>query len=165
MKKLLLFTLGAIALQQTAFAQFGKQPKKQKSEDLYKVLGVKKNATQQEIKKAFKKKSLKYHPDKNPDNHEWAKTEFAKIANAYEILSDEGTRDTYDKFGEDGVKQKAQGQDPGGFGGGFGGAGGNADFEDIFSSFFGEGGAFGKKKKGGKKKNKSGFSFNFGGDG
>ena len=56
-------------------------------EDYYKILGVQKNASKQDIKRAFKKLSLKYHPDKNKDNPEKAKEMFVKIANAYEILS------------------------------------------------------------------------------
>lgn len=99
-----------------------------------------KDATTKEIKSAFKKKSLKLHPDKNLDNQEWAKTEFQKVANAYEVLSDEGTRDTYNQFGMEGVQQKAAGGHPGG-----GGGASADDFEKIFEAFFGGG----KKGKGG----------------
>ena len=66
------------------------------SEDLYKIMGVKKDATEPEIKKAFKKLAIKYHPDKNQDDPETAKEKFQKIANAYEILSDADKRRIYD---------------------------------------------------------------------
>ena len=59
-----------------------------KEEDLYKVLGVKRGATEDEIKKAFKKLAIKYHPDKNKDDPDAAKEKFQKIAHAYEVLSD-----------------------------------------------------------------------------
>ena len=67
-------------------------------------MGVKRDATEAEIKKAFKKLAIKYHPDKNQDNPEAAKEKFQKIANAYEILSDEEKRRIYDQQGEDGVR-------------------------------------------------------------
>ena len=117
-------------------------------QDYYKILGVKRNASKQEIKKAFKKLSLKYHPDKNKDNPKKAKEMFIKIANAYEVLSDDEKRKIYDQYGEEGVKANEQG----------GGAGAhfnfdNMDFQDIFSQFFGGGGRGGGAK----------FTFNFGG--
>ena len=117
-------------------------------EDYYKLLGVKRTASKAEIKKAFKKLSLKYHPDKNKDNPKKAKEMFIKIANAYEVLSDDEKRKIYDQYGEEGVKANEQG----------GGAGthfnfDNMGFEEIFSQFFGGGG-------GGAK-----FEFNMGGGG
>ena len=117
-------------------------------EDYYKLLGVKRTATKAEIKKAFKKLSLKYHPDKNKDNPKKAKEMFVKIANAYEVLSNDEKRKIYDQYGEEGVKANEQG----------GGAGAhfnfdNMGFEEIFSQFFGGGG-------GGAK-----FEFNMGGGG
>ena len=78
-------------------------------EDYYKILGVKRNASKQEIKKAFKKLSLKYHPDKNKDNPKRAKEMFIKIANAYEVISDDEKRKIYDQYGEEGVKANEQG--------------------------------------------------------
>ena len=114
-------------------------------EDYYKLLGVKRNASKQEIKRAFKKLSLKYHPDKNKDNPKRAKEMFIKIANAYEVLSNDEKRKIYDQYGEEGVKANEQGGHPGGAN--FE----NMDFQDIFSQFFGGGG-------GGAK-----FTFNFGG--
>lgn len=110
-------------------------------EDYYRLLGVKRNASKQEIRRAFKKLSLKYHPDKNKNNPEKAKEMFVKIANAYEVLNDDKMRKIYDQYGEEGVKQsQATNGQGGGFGGfhfNFGGGGGN--FEDIFSQFFGGG--------------------------
>ena len=103
-------------------------------EDYYKLLGVKRNASKQEIKKAFKKLSLKYHPDKNKDNPKKAKEMFIKIANAYEVLSDDEKRKIYDQYGEEGVKMNEQGGNAGGAHFNFD----NMGFEEIFSKFFGE---------------------------
>ena len=94
-------------------------------EDYYKLLGVKRSASKSEIRRAFKKLSLKYHPDKNKDNPEKAKAKFIKIANAYEVLNDDKLRKIYDEQGEEGVKQHQQG------GGQHGG-----NFQDIFNMFF-----------------------------
>ena len=127
-------------------------------EDYYKILGVKRTATKAEIKKAFKKLSLKYHPDKNKDNPKKAKEKFIKIANAYEVLSDDEKRKIYDQYGEEGVKANEQG----------GGAGAhfeNMNFEDIFSQFFGGGGASFEFNMGGGNKGKKGRSSGFGGFG
>ena len=102
--------------------------------DFYKLLGVSRDATLKEIKKAYRQKSLEFHPDKNRE--EGAAEKFAEIARAYEVLSDEEKKDIYDKYGEEGVQQHEQGR---GGGGGFGGFGG----EDFFSQFgfnFGGGG-------------------------
>ena len=102
--------------------------------DYYEVLGVNKNATDDELKKAYRKLAKKYHPDANPDNNE-----------AYEVLSDSQKRQMYDRFGFDGP-QGFSGQGGGGYysyGSGFEGFGGFSDFGDfgdlgdIFSSFFG----------------------------
>ena len=70
-------------------------------QDFYKLLGVNKNADNREIRKAFKKLALKYHPDKNSEDD--AHEKFLKINRAYEILKDEETRKKYDLFGEDGL--------------------------------------------------------------
>ncbi|WP_313111219.1 molecular chaperone DnaJ [Aequorivita sediminis] len=100
-------------------------------EDYYEILGISKNATTAEIKKAYRKKAIQYHPDKNPGDDE-AEAMFKKSAEAYEVLSDPNKRSRYDQFGH----QAFEG------GGGFGGGGMNMD--DIFSQF-GDifGGAFG----------------------
>ena len=101
--------------------------------DYYEVLGISKGASAADIKKAYRKLALKYHPDKNPDDKE-AEEKFKEAAEAYEILSNDQKRQRYDQFGHAGVGGAA--------GGGFGGGGMNMD--DIFSQF-GDifGGAFG----------------------
>lgn len=99
--------------------------------DLYKILGVAKNASQEDIKKAYRKLTMKLHPDRNPDNPQAAEEQFKEVKQAYEILSDEQKRAAYDRFGFD----AASGQG-GGFGG-FGGGGGGS-FSDIFGDVFGD---------------------------
>ncbi|MFP4664328.1 MAG: molecular chaperone DnaJ [Bacteroidales bacterium] len=110
--------------------------------DYYEILGVSKSASQDEIKKAYRKQALKHHPDKNPGDAE-AERKFKEAAEAYEVLRDEQKRQRYDQFGHDGVK---------GAQGGFSGEG--MSFEDIFSQF---GDIFGDMGFGG------GFSGGFGG--
>ena len=103
--------------------------------DYYEVLGLKKGASDDEIKKAFRKMAMKYHPDKNPGDKS-AEEKFKEINEAYAVLSDPDKKDKYDRFGHAGVDPNAGFGRRGGFGGGFGGFGG---FEDIFDMF---GGAF-----------------------
>ena len=91
--------------------------------DYYEVLEVSKSATAEEIKKAYRKKAIQYHPDKNPGDKE-AEEKFKEAAEAYEVLSDTEKRSRYDQFGHAGVN--------GGGASGFGGAGGMS-MEDIFS--------------------------------
>ena len=81
-------------------AQRGAKKNQNKSKNYYTVMGVKKDATDAEIKKAFKKLAIKYHPDKNPDDPEGAKTKFQEVANAYETLSDPEKRRIYDMQGD-----------------------------------------------------------------
>ncbi len=100
--------------------------------DYYEVLGLKKGASEDEIKKAYRKMALKYHPDRNPGNKE-AEEKFKEAAEAYDVLSDAKKRAQYDQFGHAGPQQ-------GGFGGGagyggFGGFGGGFSMEDIFEQF------------------------------
>ncbi|MGL4994355.1 MAG: molecular chaperone DnaJ [Bacteroidales bacterium] len=95
--------------------------------DYYEILGVAKDASAEQIKKAYRKKAIQYHPDKNPDNKE-AENKFKEAAEAYEILSDPNKRSRYDQFGHQGVN----GGGAGGFGGGFGD---NMSMDDIFSQF------------------------------
>jgi DnaJ-class molecular chaperone len=102
--------------------------------DYYKLLGLSRDATVKEIKKAYRQKSLEYHPDKNKE--EGAAEKFAEIARAYEVLSSDEKRPIYDRHGEDGLKQHEE------RGGGGGGGGG---FDDIFSHFFGGGGHHGRQ--------------------
>ena len=113
--------------------------------DYYEVLGVEKNATPEQIKKAYRKLAKKYHPDMNPGDDE-AANKFKEVNEAYEVLSDEDKKAKYDQFGFDGL-------DPnfgaGGFGGGFGGF----DFGDILSSVFGGGGFGGFGGGGGHDRN------------
>ena len=99
-------------------------------EDYYDILGITKNATAAEIKKAYRKKAVQYHPDKNPGDSK-AEDMFKKAAEAYEILSDPNKKARFDQYGHAGFEG----------GGGFGGGGMNMD--DIFSQFgdiFGGGG-------------------------
>ncbi|XP_043988591.1 dnaJ homolog subfamily B member 2 isoform X1 [Gambusia affinis] len=70
----------------------------------YSVLGVSRNASQDDIKKAYRKLALKWHPDKNPDNKEEAERKFKELAEAYEVLSDKSRRDAYDRYGNDNVR-------------------------------------------------------------
>ena len=111
--------------------------------DFYSILGVKRGASADEIKKAFRKAAQKYHPDvsKSPD----AAAKFKEINDAYQVLSDTEQRARYDRFGEAGVGGGGQGAPggggPGGFPGGFPGGGFqggfSGDFEDLFEGFFG----------------------------
>lgn len=110
----------------------------------YEILSVSKSATEAEIKKAYRKLAMKYHPDRNPDNKE-AEHKFKEISEAYEILSDAQKRAAYDQFGHAGVNQNGGGH--GGFGGGFGGFSGSGSFSDIFEDLFGRaGGARGSSR-------------------
>jgi molecular chaperone DnaJ len=106
--------------------------------DYYELLGVQRNATEDEIKKAYRKMAMKYHPDRNPNNTEAAE-KFKEVSEAYEVLSDASKRQRYDQYGHDGLKSAFG---PGGFdfGRDFSHSG---DFQDIFSSLFGGGGGGG----------------------
>lgn len=107
--------------------------------DYYEVLGISKGAEAQEIKKAYRKLAMKYHPDRNPGDKE-AEEKFKEINEAYEVLSDDTKRKTYDQFGHDGLNGQGGFGGQGGFNGqGFGG------FEDMFGDIFGDmfGGGFG----------------------
>ena len=118
--------------------------------DYYEVLEVSKTATAEEIKKAYRKKAIQYHPDKNPGDKE-AEEKFKEAAEAYDVLSNEDKRARYDQFGHAGMGGAA------GNGGPFGGFGGGMSMDDIFSMF---GDIFGGRGGGGF----GGFS-GFGGGG
>lgn len=105
--------------------------------DYYEVLGVDRNASQDEIKKAFRKKARQYHPDVNRDNPKEAEEKFKEANEAYEVLSDDKKKAQYDQYGHDAFTQGG-GASAGGFQGGFGGQAGG--FGDIFDMFFGGGG-------------------------
>ena len=97
--------------------------------DYYEVLGVANSASESDIKKAFRRLAMKYHPDRNPDDSE-AEAQFKEAKEAFEVLSDANKRAAYDQFGHAGVDQSA---------GGFGGGGFGDAFSDIFGDIFGGG--------------------------
>ncbi|MBO6102879.1 MAG: molecular chaperone DnaJ [Opitutales bacterium] len=101
------------------------------AQDYYEILGVPKNASTQDIKKAYRKLAIKYHPDKNPGNKE-AEEKFKQVSDAYQVLSDDEKRAAYDRYGPEAFQ-------PGGAAGagGMGGMGGFRDASDIFREFFG----------------------------
>jgi molecular chaperone DnaJ len=108
--------------------------------DYYEVLGVKRDAPEADLKKAYRRLAMKHHPDRNPDNPE-SEAQFKEVKEAYEILSDKEKRAAYDRFGHAGV-QGSQGM-----GGGFSGRGADA-FGDIFGDVFGD--IFGAGRRGGR---------------
>eukprot|EP00474_Spongospora_subterranea_P008514 CRZ08972.1 hypothetical protein [Spongospora subterranea] len=143
--------------------------------DYYSILGVSKNASEDELKKAYRKMAMKWHPDKNADNPEVAKKNFQEIAEAYEVLNDKDKRAVFDRYGEEGLKQGVPDESGGRYGGGYtfrgnpqdifeqlfsgGFGGGGGGFEDLFMGS-GFGGMGGQQRRGGPM---PGFSFGAGG--
>src|SRR6478735_5163158 len=112
-----------------------------KQEDYYELLEVSRSATDAEIKKAYRKLAMKYHPDRNPGDSA-AEEKFKEVQKAYAVLSDSSKRARYDQFGHAGVEGAAGG-------GGFGGFGGFGDvFEDIFENIFSGGRGHGRQSRG-----------------
>lgn len=106
--------------------------------DYYEVLGISREATEQEIKSAYRKLAVRYHPDKNPGDKD-AEEKFKEAAEAYSVLSDPDKRARYDQFGHSGLQGGFSGFDPATFG----------DFGDILGEFFGFGDIFGTRRRGG----------------
>src|SRR6202789_3431260 len=98
--------------------------------DYYEVLGVGRDASDQELKSAYRKQAMKFHPDRNPGDHV-AEEKFKQASQAYQVLSDADKRAAYDRYGHAGVGAAGSGQ-------GFGGFQGSVDLGDIFGDLFGE---------------------------
>lgn len=120
--------------------------------DYYKVLQVDRNANDDDLKKAYRKLAMKWHPDKNPNSKKEAEAKFKQISEAYEVLSDAQKRAVYDQYGEEGLKGQVPPPGPGGTGGSsfFSGGDGSNSFrfnprsaDDIFAEFFGFSSPFG----------------------
>lgn len=111
-------------------------------QDYYELLGVDRNADKSTIKKAYRKMAMKYHPDKNPGDHE-AEENFKAVNEAYQVLSDEEKKSIYDRYGKQGLEGHGQG-------GGFGGGGFDdlsSVFEEMFGSAFGGGGRGSRRQR------------------
>ncbi|KAL2557893.1 DNAJ heat shock family protein [Forsythia ovata] len=117
--------------------------------DYYKILQVDRNAKDDDLKKAYRKLAMKWHPDKNPNNKKDAEAKFKQISEAYDVLSDQQKRAIYDQYGEEGLKGQVPPPGAGGFSGMSDGGGPNMfrfnprSADDIFSEFFGFNSPFG----------------------
>lgn len=127
--------------------------------DYYKILQVDRNATDEDMKKAYRKLAMKWHPDKNPNNKKEAEAKFKQISEAYEVLSDSQKRAIYDQYGEEGLKGQVPPPDAGGPGGAtfFQSGDGATTFtfnprnaNEIFAEFFGFSNPFGGMGRGGE---------------
>ncbi|XP_059641461.1 uncharacterized protein LOC132283521 [Cornus florida] len=132
--------------------------------DYYKLLQVDRNAKEDDLKKAYRKLAMKWHPDKNPNNKKDAEAKFKQISEAYDVLSDPQKRAVYDQFGEEGLKGQVPPPGAGGFGGPSDGGGPSMfrfnprNANDIFSEFFGFSSPFGGMGDvGGSRASTSGF--------
>jgi DnaJ homolog subfamily B member 4 len=119
--------------------------------DYYKILGVEKNASEEVLKKAYRKLAIKWHPDKNPNNKDEAEKKFKEISEAYDVLKDKEKRNMYDRFGKDGLNANNSGFR------GFNGGGMSPD--DIFRNFFGTDNVFNVHENG----HQTFSTFHFGG--
>ncbi|CAN0853180.1 DnaJ homolog subfamily B member 4 [Linum grandiflorum] len=120
--------------------------------DYYSILQVNKNASDDDLKKAYRKLAMKWHPDKNPNNKKQAEAKFKEISEAYDVLSDPQKRAIYDQYGEEGLKGQVPPPDPSGGGGATFFSTGNGptafrfnprNADDIFAEFFGSSSPFG----------------------
>jgi molecular chaperone DnaJ len=119
--------------------------------DFYEVLGVGKTADEKELKKAYRRLAMKYHPDRNPDSKE-AEESFKEAKEAFEILNDPQKRQAYDQYGHAGVDQSQ---------GGFGQGGGNGNFSDIFGDVFGDIFGGGGGARGGRQRQRRGADLQY----
>src|SRR6195256_3405807 len=108
--------------------------------DYYEVLGCERGSGEQELKSAYRKLAMQFHPDRNPGDHT-AEEKFKEAAEAYSVLSDPQKRAAYDRYGHQGVQSAAQGFDPHAF----------TDFSDILGDFFGFGDLFGGGRRRGSR--------------
>ena len=110
------------------------------AKDYYAILGVDRNASDDELKRAYRKNAMKWHPDKNPDDKVQAEKKFQELAEAYQVLSDQKKRQVYDSYGEEGLKAGMSEMPRGGPGAFHFGNGGFQSPDDLFREFFGSSG-------------------------